>query len=63
MGKKLAQEAQRKAGDAELEAADQKLRTFAVVLAVIVAIGFVGLTLVTLCNDDCEGNWPIFCSP
>jgi hypothetical protein len=63
MGKKLAQEARKKAGDDEMEAADQKLRMFAVVLAVIVAMGLLGLTLVTLCDEDCDGNWTTFCSP
>jgi hypothetical protein len=63
MRKKLAQEARRKRGDDELDADGRKLRTFAVVIAVMVAIGLLGLTLVTLCDDDCNGNWPSVCSP
>jgi hypothetical protein len=63
MGKKLAQEARRKAGDEELEAAEQKLRTFAVVMAVIVAMGLLGLTLAALCDEDWGGDWPSVCGP
>lgn len=63
MGKKLAQEARRKAGNDELEAADQKLRTFAVVLALIVAMGLLGLTLAALCDEEWEGEWLSVCGP
>ena len=63
MGKKLAQEARRKAGDDELEAADQKLRTFAVVLAIIVAMGLLGLTLAALCDEEWKSEWLSVCGP
>jgi hypothetical protein len=63
MREKLAQGARRKGEDDELEAGERKLRTFAVAMAVMVAIGLLGLTLVTLCDEDCNGNWPIACSP
>lgn len=63
MRKKRAQEARRKAWDDEFEADERRLRTFAVVMAVMVAIGLLGLTLVTLCDEDCEGNWSCVCSP
>jgi hypothetical protein len=59
MGKKLVPGARRKTGGDELEAADQKLRTFAVVLAIIVAMGLLGLTLAALCDEE----WESICGP
>ena len=63
MDKKIVLEARRKAGDDELEAAAKKLRTFAVVLAVIAAMGLLGLTLAALSNEEWEGEWPSVCGP
>ena len=63
MGKKLVPGARREAGDDELEAADKKLRTFAVVLAIIVAIGLLGLTLAALCDEEWKSEWLSVCGP
>jgi hypothetical protein len=63
MRKKLVQRARNKGEEDEFDAANRTLLTLEVVAAIIVVIGLLGITLVALCDEDCEDNWPSVCVP
>jgi hypothetical protein len=44
-------------GGGRIDAANRKLLTLAVVSAIIVITGLLGIALVTPCDEDCEANW------
>ncbi len=58
MRKNLVQGARSKVEEGEFGAANRTLLTLAVVTAIIVVIGLLGITLVALCDEDREDNWP-----
>lgn len=63
MRKKVVRGVRSKAEGNEFDAANRRLLTLAVMTAIIVVIGFLGITLVALCDADYEENWPSVCGP